>query len=107
MRPDHCNVHFGPTPEPFHKYDTFENGRFERLLKPVIVYLQCMLRDSHCYFSAMRLKSGGTVRRAPKSGGTRTPVLPFPPKVTPMSVAYKLENFQRRVINKDVGNESG
>jgi len=49
----------------------FENRRFERLLKPVkaaIVYLQCMFRDSHCSFSSMRLKSGGTVPSTPKSG---------------------------------------
>ena len=56
---------------------------FERLLKTIIGYLQCMLRDNHCYFSAMRLKNGGTVHLTPKSGGTRTPVTP-PPKVTHM-----------------------
>ena len=69
----HCNVYYGPTiTQPFHRYDTFENRRFERLLKPVkaaIVYLQCIFRDSHCYFSSMRLKSGGTVPPTPKSGG--------------------------------------
>ena len=27
-------------------------------IKPVIVYLQCMLRDSQCYFSALPPKSG-------------------------------------------------
>jgi len=62
LRPVHCDVHYGPTPQPFHTYkayDTFENRSFERLLKPVIVYLQCMLRDIHCYFYALRLKSGG------------------------------------------------
>jgi len=50
LRPVQCNLHYGPTPQLFHKYDTFENRSFEQLLKPVIVYLQCMLRDSHCYF---------------------------------------------------------
>jgi len=35
-----------------------------------------MFRDSHCYFSAMRLKSGGTVPPLQKVGGTRTPVPP-------------------------------
>ena len=91
MRPVHCKVHYGPTPQPFYRYDTFENRRFERLLKPVkaaIVYLQCIFRDSHCYFSSMRLKSGGTVPPLQKMGGTRTP-----PKVTPMSkpeTAYTL-----------------
>jgi len=62
LRPVHCNVHYGPTiTQPFHRCDTFENRRFERLLKPVkaaIVYLQCIFRDSHCYFSSMPLKSG-------------------------------------------------
>ena len=72
--PIHCNVHYGPTiTQPFHRYDTFENRRFERLLKPVkaaIMYLQCIFRDSHCYFSSMRLKSGGYGTPTPKSGGT-------------------------------------
>jgi len=78
----HCNVHYGPTiTQPFHRYDTFENRRFERLLKPVkaaIVYLQCMFRDSHCYFSSMRLKSGGYGTPTPKSGGYAYP--PYPPE---------------------------
>ena len=33
-----------------------------------------MLRDSHCYFSARRLKSGKYGTPTPKSGGTRPPV---------------------------------
>jgi len=85
LRPVHCNVRYGPTiTQPFHRYDTFENRRFERLLKPVkaaTVYLQCMFRDSHCYFSSMRLKSGGYGTPTSKSGGTRTPH-------TPESYAY-------------------
>ena len=59
-----------------------ENRSFERLLKPVVVYLQCMLRDSHCYFSVMRVKSGGTVPPLQKVGG----VPPYPPP--PESYAY-------------------
>ena len=51
-------------------------------VKAVIVYLQCMFRDSHFYFSAMRLKSGGYGTPTPKSGGYAYP--PYPPKVTPM-----------------------
>ena len=78
-------------------YDTFENRRFERLLKPVkavIVYLQCMFEDSHYYFFAMRLKSGGYGSPHSKKRGKRGvrvppvgyayPPYPYPPKVTPM-----------------------
>ena len=58
-------------------------SKFEWLLKPVIVYLQCMLRDSRCYFSAMRWKVGGTVYVTPISkSGVRVP--PVSPTVTPM-----------------------
>ena len=67
-----CSYAAASSHQTFHAYDTFENRSFERLLTPVIVYLQCMLRDSHCYFSAMRLKSGATVPPTPKSGGTCT-----------------------------------
>ena len=82
LPPDHCNVHYGPTctiTQPFHRYDTFENRRFERLLKPVkaaIVYLQCMFRDSHCYFSSMRPKSGGYGTPHSRKWGVRVWLLP-------------------------------
>jgi len=71
-------------PQPFHRRacDTFENRSFERLLKPDILYFQCMLRDSHCYFSAVRLKSGGMVPPTPKKWGIRVPPVP------PESYAY-------------------
>jgi len=62
---------------------TFENRSFEWLLKPVIVYRQLILRDSHCYFSAMRLKSGGYGTPHSKKWG----IPPYPPKVTPMHVS--------------------
>jgi len=29
LRPVHCNVQYGPTPQPFHTYDTFENQNFD------------------------------------------------------------------------------
>ena len=45
-----------------------------------------MFRDSHCYFSAMRLKSGGYGTPTAKSGGYAYP--PYPPKVTPMAKSY-------------------
>jgi len=87
LRPVHCNAHYGPTiTQSFHRYDAFENRRFERLLKPVkaaIVYLQCIFRDSHCCFSSMRLKSGGGYG-TPHSKNWGYAYPPYPPKVTPM-----------------------
>jgi len=81
-------MYSGPTiTQPFHRYDAFENRRFERLLKPVkaaIVYFQCIFRDSHCCFSSMRLKSGGYGTPHSKKWGYA-----YPPKVTPMSVSNR------------------
>jgi len=77
LRPVHCNAHYGPTPQPFHRYNMFENRRFERLLKPVtavLVYLQCIFRDSHWYFSAMCLKSGRYGTPHSKKWGVRVPL---------------------------------
>jgi len=66
----HCNAHYGPTPQPFHTCMWYVwKSKFRTTVK---AYLQCMLRDSYCYFSAMCLISGGTVTPTPKSGGTRT-----------------------------------
>ena len=39
-----------------------------------------MFRDSHCYFSAMRLKSGGYGTPHSKKWGVRVPPVPVPPE---------------------------
>jgi len=41
-------------------YDTLENRSFQRLLKPRCYSVSSVKKDSRCYFSAMRLKRGGT-----------------------------------------------
>jgi len=64
----HCNVHYGPTPQPYtvSACDTFENRRFERLLKPVIVYLQRICRGTvTVIFQPCAWKVGGTVTVPP------------------------------------------
>jgi len=85
----HCNVHYGPTiTQPFHRYDTFENRGFKRLSKPVkaaIVYLQCMFRDSHCYFFF----------HAPEKWGVRYPPPPHTP--TPKSGGYAYPPYPRKL----------
>jgi len=66
---------------------------FERLLKPVIVYVQCMLRGSHCYFFSHATKKWGTVPPLQKVGGTRTS-----PPVPPESYAYVFRRWWRAIL---------
>jgi len=81
------------TPQPFYTYDTFGFRSFERLLKPTIMYLQSMSRDSHCYIFC----------HVPEKWGYGTPlqkvgVCLYPPKVMPMNTRVPAHHSQGKQL---------